>query len=182
MAQFSRLSKLFLVLASLPILSDQNIEEIIITGSLTKKSEQDSNPLQVITQKDYKNFNISNIGEIAKHIPSASGSHFQSNNLDGFDQGMSSFNMRGLGHSSTLILLNSKRHTFAGTPSSDGSSYIDLKSYFLNYYKLMYLLFFWFLYFFDAHLLYLNYIIFSLWSRFLFLIFSSHLDYKYLSL
>lgn len=126
MAQFSRLSKLFLVLASLPILSDQNIEEIIITGSLTKKSEQDSNPLQVITQKDYKNFNISNIGEIAKHIPSASGSHFQSNNLDGFDQGMSSFNMRGLGHSSTLILLNSKRHTFAGTPSSDGSSYIDL--------------------------------------------------------
>ncbi|MDA7828877.1 hypothetical protein N9A48_03555, partial [Gammaproteobacteria bacterium] len=80
MAQFSRLSKLFLVLASLPILSDQNIEEIIITGSLTKKSEQDSNPLQVITQKDYKNFNISNIGEIAKHIPSASGSHFQSNN------------------------------------------------------------------------------------------------------
>lgn len=62
------------------------------------------------------------------------------------------------------------------------SSYIDLKSYFLNYYKLMYLLFFWFLYFFDAHLLYLNYIIFSLWSRFLFLIFSSHLDYKYLSM
>ena len=126
MAQFSRLSKLFLVLASLPILGNQNIEEVIITGSLTKKSEQDSNPLQVITQKDYKNFNVSNIGEIAKHLPSASGSHFQSNNLDGFDQGMSSFNMRGLGHSSTLILLNSKRHTFAGTPSSDGSSYIDL--------------------------------------------------------
>ena len=126
MAQFSRLSKLFLVLASLPILGNQNIEEVIITGSITKKSEQDSNPLQVITQKDYKNFNVSNIGEIAKHLPSASGSHFQSNNLDGFDQGMSSFNMRGLGHSSTLILLNSKRHTFAGTPSSDGSSYIDL--------------------------------------------------------
>ena len=126
MAQFSRLSKLFLVLASLPILGNQNVEEVIITGSLTKKSEQDSNPLQVITQKDYKNFNVSNIGEIAKHLPSASGSHFQSNNLDGFDQGMSSFNMRGLGHSSTLILLNSKRHTFAGTPSSDGSSYIDL--------------------------------------------------------
>lgn len=61
-------------------------------------------------------------------------------------------------------------------------NYIDLKSYFLNYYKLMYLLFFWFLYFFDAHLLYLNYVIFSLWSRFLFLICSSNLDYKYLKM
>lgn len=126
MAKLHKSIRLFLVLLSFPIFSNPNIEEVVVTGSHNKNLEQDSDPLQIFTQKDYKNFNTANIAEISQHIPSSSGSHFQSNNLDGFDQGMSSFNMRGLGHSSTLILINSKRHTFAGTPSSDGSSYIDL--------------------------------------------------------
>ena len=39
---------------------------------------------------------------------------------------MASITLRGLDHSSTLLLLNSKRHTFAGTPSNQGEGYIDV--------------------------------------------------------
>ena len=57
---------------------------------------------------------------------SASGSHFQTNSLDGTDQGMSSITLRGLDHSSTLVLINNKRQTAAGTTSNDGEGYIDI--------------------------------------------------------
>ena len=39
---------------------------------------------------------------------------------------MASITLRGLDHSATLLLLNSKRHTFAGTPSNQGEGYIDV--------------------------------------------------------
>ena len=55
----------------------------------------------------------------------SSGSRFQTNALEGVDQGMSSITLRGLDASATLLLINSKRHTFSGTPSNNGNSYID---------------------------------------------------------
>jgi iron complex outermembrane receptor protein len=39
---------------------------------------------------------------------------------------MATITLRGLNHASTLILLNSKRQTFAGTPSHQGEGYIDV--------------------------------------------------------
>ncbi|MCH2478919.1 MAG: TonB-dependent receptor, partial [Gammaproteobacteria bacterium] len=72
------------------------------------------------------NLNISTVGEISKYLASSAGSHFQSNTLDGVDQGMSAITLRGLDHASTLVLLNNKRQTFAGTPSHEGEGYIDV--------------------------------------------------------
>ena len=113
----------FLILFHIPI--DAEIEEIITTGSLIENSEIDSSPISLISADDYKNFNISSIAEVSKYISSSSGSHFQSNTLDGVDQGMAAITLRGLDHASTLLLIDSKRHTFAGTPSNDGEGYID---------------------------------------------------------
>ena len=61
----------------------------------------------------------------AKYLNISSGSRFQSNALAGVDQGMASITLRGLDDSATLLLLNSKRHTFSGTPSNKGNGYID---------------------------------------------------------
>ena len=38
---------------------------------------------------------------------------------------MSNINLRGLDNTSTLLLLNSNRHTTAGTPSTRGQGYVD---------------------------------------------------------
>ena len=39
---------------------------------------------------------------------------------------MSNITLRGLDHASTLVLINSKRHTFSGTTSQEGEGYIDV--------------------------------------------------------
>ena len=106
--------------------AEEMIDEVIVTGTFIKQTEQRLHSLDTIDEDAYRKLNISNVAEISKYISSSLGSHFQTNSLDGFDQGMASINLRGLGSSSTLILVNSKRHTFAGTPSSSGDSYIDL--------------------------------------------------------
>ena len=46
--------------------------------------------------------------------------------MGGVDQGMSAVTLRGLDHASTLVLLNTKRQTIAGTPSHEGEGYIDV--------------------------------------------------------
>ena len=65
------------------------------------------------------------LSEISRYVPSISGSHFQTNSMDGEDQGMSAITLRGLDHASTLLMINTKRQTFAGTPSHEGEGYID---------------------------------------------------------
>ena len=117
-------SLIFLILLSFTHLYAE-IEELVVTGTLLKNTEQDSSPIDIISEEDYKNFNISNISEISKYLSSSSGSHFQSNTLDGVDQGMAAITLRGLDQASTLLLINSKRQTFAGTPSNEGEGYID---------------------------------------------------------
>ena len=119
-----KISLIFLILLSFTHLYAE-IEELVITGTLLKNTEQDSSPIDIISEEDYKNFNISNISEISKYLSSSSGSHFQSNTLDGVDQGMAAITLRGLDQASTLLLINSKRQTFAGTPSNEGEGYID---------------------------------------------------------
>jgi iron complex outermembrane receptor protein len=39
---------------------------------------------------------------------------------------MSSITLRGLDHTSTLVLINSKRQTSAGTTSNEGEGYVDI--------------------------------------------------------
>lgn len=122
-----KVKPIFLILfIFISYLESTDIEEIIVTGSLINNSELDSSPIEIITQENFENLNISTIAEISKYITASSGSHFQANTLDGVDQGMSSVTLRGLDHASTLLLINSKRQTFAGTPSNDGEGYIDV--------------------------------------------------------
>ena len=117
--------KLFCLIFVTFLIDSNDIEEIIVTGTLLKDNENNFSPVQVIDENDFKNFNITNIGEISKYLNVSSGSRFQSNALEGVDQGMSSITLRGLDSSATLLLLNSKRHTFSGTPSNNGNGYID---------------------------------------------------------
>ena len=115
---------LLLLNSSISLVADE-IEEIKVTGSYIG-SRSNEIGTEVIDQSDFNNLNITTVGEISKYLASAAGAHFQSNTLDGVDQGMSSITLRGLDHASTLVLINQKRQTFAGTPSHEGEGYIDV--------------------------------------------------------
>ena len=122
MKKYIALLSLFI---SLSCLANEYPEEITVIGSYIDK-ESDSNPVEVIDAAKYRNLNITNIGEISKYLNISAGSHFQTNTLGGVDQGMSAVTLRGLDHASTLVLLNTKRQTIAGTPSHEGEGYIDV--------------------------------------------------------
>ena len=79
-----------------------------------------------ISVDEFKNLRVSTVAELSKYLSIASGSHFQTNALNGIDQGMATITLRGLGHSSTLVLVNKKRQTHSGTPSDEGEGYIDI--------------------------------------------------------
>ena len=119
----------FIFLISLVFLGStiyaEEIEEIVVTGTLLKDIGTDSSPVDQITNEDFDKLNVNNIAEISKYLNTTAGSHFQTNALEGVDQGMANITLRGLDHASTLLLINSKRHTFAGTPSNEGEGYID---------------------------------------------------------
>ena len=112
------MKKTIFALLALPLLTlnsfvfaDDEVEEVVVTGSLIKVLEDDSSPIEVITSEEYDQLNITNVAEISKYLNISSGSRFQSNALEGVDQGMASLTLRGLEQASTLILINSKSGT-----------------------------------------------------------------------
>ena len=104
----------------------EETEEIIAVASYIESSELNASPIDVISAEEFKNLRVSTVAELSKYLGIASGSHFQTNALDGIDQGMATITLRGLGHSSTLVLVNKKRQTHSGTPSDEGEGYIDI--------------------------------------------------------
>ena len=103
MKQPTLLVLIFSLLSSVSFIHSQEIEEVVITGSLLKDTELDASPVEQISSEDFDKFNINNIAEISKFLNSSSGSRFQTNALEGVDQGMASITLRGLNQASTLI-------------------------------------------------------------------------------
>ena len=94
----------FILLLTKSIIGDEkNIEEVVVTGTLLSADSSNISPIEVITEKDYRSFNITNLAELSKYLNISSGSRFQTNALGGVDQGMSSIALRGLDQASTLI-------------------------------------------------------------------------------
>jgi outer membrane receptor for ferrienterochelin and colicin len=93
----------------------QETEEIISVASYLESSELNASPVDVISGEEFKNLRVSTVAELSKYLTIASGSNFQTNALDGVDQGMANITLRGMDHASTLVLINKKRQTHSGT-------------------------------------------------------------------
>ena len=104
----------------------QETEEIISVASYLESSESNASPVDLISAEEFKNLRVSTVAELSKYLSIASGSNFQTNALDGVDQGMANITLRGMDHASTLVLINKKRQTQSGTPSDEGEGYVDI--------------------------------------------------------
>jgi len=108
-----------------------SIEEIVTTGSyIRRKTQFDSpSPIEIIGADDIAASGAKNIGDIAQTLTINTGSE---NNPDAFTQnsttGSSNFNLRGLGVSSTLVLLNGQRQVLMGLPTNSGLNFVDTSS------------------------------------------------------
>lgn len=121
----------FLGFVALPFLAftlvAQEVEEVVVTGSYIKSSPTDgASPVEIIGRDEIDNLNATTIADITANIAVNSGSE---NNTDSFTQGStqgsSSINLRGLGLSSTLVLIDGKRQTLNSATSNDGSVFVN---------------------------------------------------------
>ncbi|MFK8042640.1 TonB-dependent receptor [Congregibacter sp.] len=103
------------------------LEEVLITGSFIKSTgENEASPVEVLDSDYIANTGAITIGELTSRLSVSSGAE---NNPDSFTagetQGTSNVNLRGLGLTSTLVLINGKRQTMAAAVANDGSVFVD---------------------------------------------------------
>jgi iron complex outermembrane receptor protein len=107
------------------------IEEVVVTGSyIGRPSQADSpSPLRVTTQGDIEALGVNEIGDIIERMTINTGSQ---NNPDAFTQnfttGTSNINLRGLGVSSTLVMINGRRQTQSAAATDRGENFVDTSS------------------------------------------------------
>ena len=107
--------------------SDMVVEEVFVTGTyIASSSEDEASPVEVLSNDYIANSGAVDIGELTKKLSVSSGAE---NNPDSFTsgetQGTSNVNLRGLGLTSTLVLVNGKRQTITAATANDGSVFVD---------------------------------------------------------
>ena len=91
--------------------ADEDVEEVIVTGSKIKKSVFDSSkPLQIISDAAIERTGLNNIGDILQSISSNDGNGLRpvTTATNGGD-GSNEISLRNLGAGRTLVLVDSKR-------------------------------------------------------------------------
>ena len=128
---------LALILAASGVLAEdvpepsEELEQVTVTGSRIKRTQQQdvATPLTSYNLEELQNLGVSDARDLMQLLTSNAGAQ---NNADSLSQnytvGTSNINLRGLGVSSTLVLLNGRRQVVSALPTIDGSSFVDLSA------------------------------------------------------
>ena len=117
----------FLCLSQFSFAQQEVVEEIVVTGSYIKtSSKNDTSPVDIILRDEIEGIGAFLASDITKNLSINSGSE---NNTDAFTsgstQGTSNINLRGIGLSSTLVLIDGRRQTVTGATANDGSVFVN---------------------------------------------------------
>ena len=108
---------------------DAKLERVEVTGSSIKRIDGETAlPVQVITREDIEKSAVTTAGELLSKISAAAGNISEAASLSDIagQRGFSGANLRGIGVSSTLVLLNGRRIANFASPGS--SSGVDLNA------------------------------------------------------
>ncbi len=110
---------------------DEDVEVFVVTGTYIRRPSQfDSpSPLVNVTADDVAATGANEIGRVLEDLTINTGSQ---NNPDAvtqnFTTGTTNVNLRGLGVSSTLVLLNGRRQTQSAVTTDRGENFVDTSS------------------------------------------------------
>ena len=109
----------------------EQIEEIVVTGSYIKGTPADAiSPVQTLSHQDLIKSGVSDLSETIRNLEIASGSDTAALDTSRFTygsgSGLANVALRGLGPTSTLVMLDSKRMPFAGQKLNDGDRFVDI--------------------------------------------------------
>jgi iron complex outermembrane receptor protein len=128
---FAPASLLAATAIAVPVAAQDRIEEVIVTGTYIRRPSQfDSpSPLVNVTSDDLAAAGANDVGRVLEDLTINTGSQ---NNPDAFTQnfttGTSNINLRGLGVSSTLVLINGRRQTQSAVTTDRGENFVDTSS------------------------------------------------------
>ncbi len=110
-----------------PTWAEEQIEEVVVTGSYIKRSVQEQpNPVDVYDRAEWEEQGSPQAVEIIQNTPAMSGTLNQSEQYagSGTATGLKNINIRGLGAERSLVLLNGKRMAVAGASVGKGNQYV----------------------------------------------------------
>ncbi len=106
---------------------DEVIEEVVVTGSYIKGSPQDAElPIDVITEEDLLQQGSPSMIEMIRNLGVTAANLGETNQFTTGGQaneGVATVNLRGMGASRTLVLLNGRRHVSTETDGVDISAF-----------------------------------------------------------
>lgn len=112
-----------------PVLAqDDEIEEIVVTGSHIRRTEYEGRaPIQIVDAETIELIGAGQLVDVLKELSVNSGSQFynETNNRAGSSQ----FNIRNLGLGSTLTLINGKRAGIAPVADATGTDFVDINQF-----------------------------------------------------
>lgn len=121
------------VVLSPAVFAEQELEEVIVTGSYIKGTPGDApSPVQTLSRDDIVISGVSDASEMIRNLEIASGSDTAAQNETRFNgnsgSGLANVNLRGVGPTATLVLMDGKRLPFAGQKLADGDRFVDINS------------------------------------------------------
>lgn len=109
--------------------SSEEIEDaIVVTGTrIQREGFESPSPVQVVGAAEISSFGATQLQDVLTIIPSNTGSRSFTEQENG--QGTVQFNLRGLGYSSTLTLLNGRRAGVSPFTDATGGNYVDINQF-----------------------------------------------------
>lgn len=106
------------------------IEEVTVTGSYIKGAATDAaSPVAVIDRESLMQQGTPSTVDIVQNMTFSSGTENQTNQFaSGNTAGTANINLRGLGLSRTLVLMNGRRMVTAAAQANDGSAFVDINT------------------------------------------------------
>jgi iron complex outermembrane receptor protein len=108
-------------------IKEDDVERVIVTGSYIKRTSVDAaEPVQVLDHNFIQASGATTVSELIGKLAISSGAENQADSFtQAATQGTGNVNLRGLGLSSTLVLINGRRQTISGGITNDGSVFVD---------------------------------------------------------
>ena len=102
--------------------------DIVVTGSRIKRSNfAQPSAVAVVDRKALQLSGANNMTEVARSMNISYGAELNAD-VSGGSVGTAQFNLRGLGLSSTLVLLNGRRLVQSAALAGDGSNFVDINA------------------------------------------------------
>jgi iron complex outermembrane receptor protein len=113
--------------------ADDQLQEIIVTGSLIKRTDVETpSPIQVITADDLKNSGYTNVSDVLRNLSSNGASALSQSFNGAFGAGGSGISLRGLTVGDTLVLIDGVRQVTYPLDDDNQRGFVDVSAIPIN--------------------------------------------------